>query len=318
MALTLVESAKLSRDNLQRGIIETFVQESVIMDRIPFLAINGNAYAYTTEGTLPGIEFRAVNSAYAESTGTVNQASEKLVILGGEADVDTFIQQTRSDLQDQRATQSRLKVKAAVYAYQNAFVNGDVAVDPNSFDGLKKRLVGSQVLSTPGANGFSIVGADDATRLAAFDLLDELLAAVPGINGSNGALIMNNLIRARFASAGRRAKIDLGSTTVNGKTYSTYQGIPMIDLGDTALGARILPQTETRGTSTASSSVYAVKYGEDEGDGGVTGLTNGGIMVEDLGKLQSKPAWRTRIEFFTGLAVFSGKAAARLPGALNA
>ena len=48
----------------------------------------------------------------------------------------------------------------------------------------------------------------------------------------------------------------------------------------------------------------------------MTGLTNGGVQVEDLGKLQDKPAWRTRIEFFNGLGIFGGKAAGRLRGVL--
>ena len=129
MAITLIEAAKLSRDDLQRGVIETFVQNSPLLDRIPFLEIEGNAYAYNSEGTLPGVEFRAVNGGYAESTGTVNQASEKLVILGGDADVDTFIQKTRSNLNDQRAVQTAMKVKAACYKFQDTFINGDVAVD---------------------------------------------------------------------------------------------------------------------------------------------------------------------------------------------
>ena len=72
-----------------------------------------------------------------------------------------------------------------------------------------------------------------------------------------------------------------------------------------------------QGTSHASSSIYAVKFGADEGDQAVTGLTNGGVQVEDLGQLQSKPAYRTRIEFYCGMAVFGGKAAARLKGVLN-
>ena len=49
----------------------------------------------------------------------------------------------------------------------------------------------------------------------------------------------------------------------------------------------------------------------------MTGLTNGGVMVDDLGLLQDKPVYRTRIELYAGLAVFSGKAAARLQGVLN-
>jgi hypothetical protein len=103
---------------------------------------------------------------------------------------------------------------------------------------------------------------------------------------------------------------------VTQKRVLSYNGIPILDPGDNLAGARILPQTETQGASSIASSVYAVKYGNDESDRGVTGLTNGGVMVDDLGLLQSQPVYRTRIEFYCGLAVFGGKAAARLTGIL--
>ena len=67
MAVTLAESALLSQSDLQRGVVETFVQQSVVLDRIPLMDIQGNAYAYNEEAALPGVEFRAVNAAYAES-----------------------------------------------------------------------------------------------------------------------------------------------------------------------------------------------------------------------------------------------------------
>src|SRR5829696_7159258 len=128
MAQTLAQSALLSENDLQRSVVETFVQESTILDRLPPLGIEGNAYAYNSESTLPGVEFRAVNSAYTESTGTVAQSTIGLVILGGDADVDRFIVQTRGNLNDQRQIQTGLKVKAATYKFQDAFINGDVAV----------------------------------------------------------------------------------------------------------------------------------------------------------------------------------------------
>jgi hypothetical protein len=70
------------------------------------------------------------------------------------------------------------------------------------------------------------------------------------------------------------------------------------------------------GSSSVTSSMYAVRFGQDESDGAVTGLTNGGVQVTDLGELQTKPAYRTRIEFYCGLAVFGGYGAARLKGVL--
>lgn len=311
MAVTLAEAALLSTDDLQRGVIETFVQESSILDRIPLMDIEGNAYAYNEEATLPGVAFRSVNEAYTESTGTVNQKSESLVILGGDADVDRFIVQTRGNLNDQRATQTRMKVKAASYKYQDTFINGDVAVDPKSFDGLKKRLTGAQVLDAA-TNGMGPVTAGHDF----FDALDALIAQV---NGEVDALYANKAIIGKIWSSARRlGGADFLNEELSGKRIRTYNGIPLLDVGATAAGADIIPQTETQGTAADASSIYAVNFGEDEGDQGVTGLTNGGVQVDDLGQLQEKPAYRTRIEFYCGLGVFGGKAAARLRGVLNA
>lgn len=315
MSVTLAEAAKLSPNDLQRTVVETFVMEedSVIMDRIPFLEVTGNAYAYNEEATLPGVEFRAVNAGYTESTGTVNPKTEKLTILGGDADVDVFIQKTRSNLADQRATQLRMKVKAATYKFQDTFINGDVAVDANSFDGLKKRLTGAQVI-TAGANGLPIVGENDNDRYAFFEVLDELIAAV---KGRPDALYMNSMIVARIKSAARRIGKYETSRDEFGRKIETYDGIPLLDIGTKADGTLILPQTETQGTSNVTSSIYAVRYGQDEGDRAVTGLINeDGIDVKDLGELQEKPVFRHRIEMFAGLAVF-GPGAARLKGVLN-
>ncbi|MEV8269145.1 major capsid protein [Microbacterium oleivorans] len=317
MAVTLAQAALLSENDLQRGVLEVFVQEASVLDRIPLLDIEGNAYAYNKEATLPGVAFRSVNEAYTESTGTVVQATESLVILGGDADVDTFIQQTRSNINDQRAIQTRLKVKAAAYKYQDAFFNGDVTVDPKGFDGLKKRLIGNQVIDA-GVNGLPILGSSNADIYAFFDKLDELVAAVPGLTAENGAIYAPRGLRSKVLSAGRRiGGTEMVKEDLTGKRVATWNGIPLLDPGDNLAGAQILAQNETQGTANNAASIYAVKFGEDEADAGVTGLTNGGVSVRDLGEVDDKPALRTRIEFFCGLATFGGKSAARLRGVLN-
>lgn len=330
MAVTLTQAALLSDRDLQRGVVETFVQESVVLDTLPFMPIEGNAYAYNEEGALPGVEFRAVNSGYIESTGTVNQKTESLVILGGDADVDTFIVRTRGNLNDQRATQTRMKVKAATYKFQDAFINGDVAVDANSFDGLKKRLTGTQVLDTA-TNGLPVLGADDAARHAFLDVFDQAIAAAPGAQ----VAYMNTAIRAKLLASLRRlrgnvesvgrlpAELIAGGVRVVEPRIPVYNGVALVDIGNKADGTAIIPVNETQGTATDSSSIYIVRYGEDEGDAAVTGLFNGPsatdpIDVRDLGEQDSKPVFRTRIEFFCGLAVFGGKGAARLRGVRNA
>jgi hypothetical protein len=314
MALTLAQAALLSQNDLQRGVQETFVQESPVLDRLPLLDIEGNAYAYNEEATLPGVAFRSVNEAYVESTGTVVQRTESLVILGGDADVDRFIVRTRGNLNDQRATQLAMKVKAASYKFQDVFVNGDVAVDPKGFDGLKKRLTGAQVIDAA-TNGMGpVAGAHDF-----FDVLDAGIAAVPGITGANGAIYANSKIIAKIKSSARRlGGVEMIREALTQKLIPMYNGIPLLDIGQTAAGADIIPQTETQGTSTVASSVYVVRFGEDEGDQAVSGLTNGGVDVYDLGEISEKPVYRHRLEFYCGLATFGGKAAARIRGVLSA
>lgn len=314
MAVTLAQAAILSQDQLSKAIHEMFVQESPVLDRLPLMQIAGNAYAYDVEATLPGVAFRGVNEAYVESTGTFNQLTEKLVILGGDADVDRFIQQTRSNVFDQRAEQDKLKVKAMSYKFSDSFINGDVTVDTKGFDGLKKRLTGSQVIDTA-TNGAPVLGNGGADTHGFFDKLDELLAACPNAD----ALYMNRQVRSKVISAGRRiGGVDMVKEDMTGKRVAMWQGVPMLDLGDSLTGSQIIPQTETQGSSSAASSIYAVRFGGSDGDQAVTGLTNGGVMVDDLGQLQEKPALRTRIEFYCGLALFGGKAAARLRGVLAA
>ncbi|MEU0739348.1 major capsid protein [Streptomyces sp. NPDC006134] len=296
MAITLAQSALLSQDDLQRGVIETFVQTSPILDRLPMLQVEGTHFAYNEEATLPGVEFRGVNEGYAESTGTVNQRIENLVILGGDADVDRFIAKTRSDLNDQRSVQTQMKVKAASMLFSDTFFNGDTAVNPKSFDGLRKRLTGAQVLDAGGVEPVS--GGYDF-----FDKLDALVGAVPGINAQNGAIYMNGALLAKVRSGYRRlGGGEMLMSDIVGKTAPAWNGIPMFDAGQRADGTDILPATE----------IYAVRYGNGEADQAVSGLTNGGVDAYDLGEAHDKPVYRTRVEFYCGIAVFGGRAAARL------
>ncbi|MEI5102609.1 hypothetical protein RB200_33995 [Streptomyces sp. PmtG] len=251
-----------------------------------------------------------MNEAYPESTGAVNRRIETLTILGGDADVDKFIVQTRGNLNDQRAIQTTMKVKAASIHFADQFFNGDAEVNPKGFDGLRKRLLGAQVLDAkelgPVANGYDF-----------FDALDALTAQVRGINGANGALYMNAEIRAKIVSGFRRlGGGELLPSEIAGKRTAAWNGIPLLDAGQKLDGTDVLPLTTGTG-GMQTGDIYAVRFGSSEADAAVSGLTNGGIQVTDLGESHDKPVYRTRIDFYCGLALFGGKAAARLTGVLN-
>ena len=101
--LTLLEAAKLVQDPLKRGVMEIFPRTSPVLERLPFFNVNGQAYKYNIEETLPGIAFRGINATYTESTGIVNPAVEALYILGGLSKVDRALVKTQGNVNNLRS-----------------------------------------------------------------------------------------------------------------------------------------------------------------------------------------------------------------------
>lgn len=313
MAMTLAEAQAVSPDPRLPGVLRV-LNTSNVMNRTPFEDVEGGAFTYNREATLPAAAFRAVNAGYTESTGTHTTATESLVILGGDYVVDRYLERTRSGgIGSLIAEQRDMKARSVAAKWSDTFFNGDTGADANSFNGLKVRLTGAQVISS-GANGAAI-NTDATTRSAFFNRLDELLALVPGAD----AIYANSSVLAQIRIAYRNATINSMSVddlTGRPTEVPTWQGVPILDAGKKADQTLILPQTETQGTSNIASSIYAVNFTDNLGETGVIGLTNGGVQVDPPVQLETKPSYLGRIEFYTGLALLGSQPAARLTGVL--
>jgi hypothetical protein len=298
MALTLIEAAKLETgDVIRSGIIELYAGSSSVLATLPFTDISGNALKYNREANYPGVGFRGVNEAFTASTGVINPLMEPLVIAGGDLDVDRFIIQTMGE--NQRGLHEAMKVRALGLAWTKKFFKGSMLSDPREFDGLQERITGAQLIAAGAtANGTALSLAK----------LDEAIDQV--LNPTH--LFMNKSMARKFTVAAR-------STTVGGnigwakdefgRRVMTYNDLPIMTVDLDNDGNAILPFTEacTSGTATGTS-IYILSMGGE----GVNGIQNGGIDVRDLGELQSAPVFRTRVEWFPGLAIFNGRSAARL------
>lgn len=298
MALTLLEAAKLETGDVVRSaIIELYAGSSDVLRVLPFENIAGNALKYNREGNLPGVGFRGVNESYTPSTGVLNPMTEPLVIAGGDLDVDRFIVQTMGA--GIRSRHEAMKVRALGLAFTRKFLKGDQESDPREFDGLQKRVVGSQLIaagSTANGTALSLSKLDEA--------IDQTL------NPTH--LIMNRSLARRLTVAARTTTVGGNISWTKdgfGRRLMQYNDLPILTVDLDGEGSAILPFTEaaTSGTATATS-IYVVSIGMD----GVTGIQNGGIDVRDLGELQSAPVWRTRVEWYTGIAAFNGRAVTRL------
>lgn len=298
MALTLVEAAKQETGIVKRrAIIELYARSSDVLQMIPFANIEGNALSYNLEETLPGISFRGVNEAFTEDAGVINPMTETLSIAGGDLDVDRFIIRTMG--MSQRSVREAMKVKSLALTWTKKFFKGSNQTDPREFDGLQARLSGSQLIAAGAtANGTPLSLAK----------LDELIDAVD----SPTHLIMNKAMRRRLTVAARTTSVG-GYVTYTqdafGRKLTQYNDLPILIAEQDSTGVDILGFTESATSGTATgTSIYAVNFSE----GMLSGIQNGGIDVRDLGELDTKPVWRTRVEWFCGLTLTHPKAAARL------
>lgn len=298
-AMNIVEYSKAlnNGEDLKRGIIEMYAGSSSILAALPMIQIQGNALKYNVETQYPGVGFRGVNESWTPSTGIINSLVEALVITGGELDVDVFLVKTMGA--GRRAIEEASKVRALALAWTNKFINGNTASDPREFDGLQTRITGSQLLSAGStANGAAL----------SLEKMDELLDQVD--NPTH--LIMNRKMARRFSAAARTPAVSGYVTWTKdqlGQRVMQYNDIPILTVDKDNNDADILGFDEpaSSGTDTATS-IYAVSMGPN----GLCGLQNGTIDVRDLGELQSQPLMRTRVEWYTGMAIFNGRSAARL------
>ncbi len=259
------------------------------------MEVTGTAVTYNREASMPAATFYDVGDTWAEATPTFTSVTTALKIVGGDADVDNFLQATYADPNDIEAETIANRAKAVAHKFLDAFYNGDVAVDAKGFDGLTKAIPAGQTISA-GANGGALT----------LDQMDQTIDLVKP--GRPDALLMSKRTRRKL-SALRRASGNLLETDVDqfGRRALFYDGIPLV-VDD------FVPDTQTKGSSGAiCSSIYAVKFGQGIG---VMGLEHGGIQIETIGELETKDATRHRIKWYAGLAVFSELGTARLEGIL--
>lgn len=292
MAISKSEAAKLSNDLLLRGVIETVVKESSLLNHLPFMQVTGTAVTYSREATMPAAAFYEPGDTWAEATPTFSQHTAHLAILGGDADVDNFLQATYSDANDIEAEVIANRAKAVAHAFSDSFFNGDTGTNPKSFDGLHTLIPASQTISA-GANGAALT----------LDMVDELIDRVRP--GKPELLFMSKRSRRKLKDL-RRSSGSVLETSINqfGQQVEMYEGIPIV-VDD------FISDTRTLGSGSNLTSIYAVKFGQGAG---VLGLEHGDITVERVGELESKDATRTRIKWYCGLGLFNELGAAKLVG----
>jgi hypothetical protein len=300
MPLLRVEAEKLSNNDLLRGVIEEVIDKEDLFAVLPFVKTDGKAYVYNRENGVVEAEFLDPNDIVPEGAAKFTEVVTKVRILAHDVDVDKFLSGTMSDTTEQVAVQLAAKAKGLARKYRKTLVIGDNTANPKEFDGL-------QVLVA--ANAAQNISAGTNGGALTLGLLDELLDSVP--NGADVLLMRPGTIRAFRAlvrQAGGNTAVDLMIEDF-GRPMLTHNGVPILE-------NEFIP-VAAQGTATDTCSVYAIRLNETDGLHGLYAGPNAGMVVEPIGTVQNKDAFRWRVKWYAGLALKSTRSASRLVGITN-
>ncbi|MFC8925229.1 major capsid protein [Streptomyces albidoflavus] len=316
MAVTLAQAKLNTQDDVDLMVIDEFRKSSWLLDNLPFDDVvnpaGGGAtltYGYTRLITQPTAAFRAINSEYEKTEVTRQRYTTDLKVLGGAFQIDRVLASMGPAASGEVSLQMSQKIKAANATFSDAVINGDSAVDADSFDGLDKALAGSSTeLPVGTATGYDWSAVNSqVSGIAALKHLRRLYAK---LDGAPTALLMNADALAALETIGDFVS-QLGTLDAFGRTITTWRGVPLIDLGAKA-GSNdpVIPTNAEEGTT----DIYAVRIGLD-GFHGIS--TTGGALVRQwLPDFTSAGAVKTgEVEMGpVGVALKATKAAAVLRG----
>jgi hypothetical protein len=299
MPLLVTEAAKLSLQQLERGVIEEIIDKDEFFALVPFMYVNGKAYVYNREHTLTEADFLSSYDPVNEGGMTFTEVTTALKIMAGDVDMDKFLLATQSDHNNQLAIQLAGKAKGLGRGFRRALIQGNTSVNPKSFDGLASLCDPSQVILAD-VNGAPLT-------LAMLDELKELVKL-----GAD-ALIMRRstwrAVRALLRSFnGNQAEMMMIENF--GHPVHAYDGTPVL-LND------FIPSNETCGANNATTSIYAIRLNETDGFHAIYGGPSAGIQVENIGTIQNKDAVRYRMKWYVGTALKGTLSLARLAGITN-
>jgi hypothetical protein len=307
-SVTLAESAKLSLDDLVAGVIMNVITVNELFEALPFDGIEGNSLAYNRENVLGDVMMAGVGTAItAKNAATFTKINSGLTTIIGDAEVNGLIQATRSgEGNDQTAVQVASKAKSCGRKFQDQMINGDGTGD--NMTGMLALVSAGQKVA---AGNAAVNGA-----VLSFADLDALLDLVTDKDGQVDYIMMNSRTRraylALLRSLGGTSPADI-YTMPSGKTLPAYRGIPIFRND-------YIPITQTVGTSTNCTTIFAGTLDDGSRTHGMAGLTaskEAGMQIKYVGEKETADESITRITWYCGLALFSDKGLAAITGVTN-
>lgn len=336
MALTLLDSNRNRKDDLAKGIVETFVQECDILKKLPIATIGTVETSSRRSNSLPTVGWRKRGESPGAVTGGAHDiVSDAVFDMAGQIDIDKADYMDKALSENPLITRTREAVKGMAWTFNSAFINGDHATDEDMFEGIKVRIANLASSQTTYANTSS--AQLDMKQSAApsnaemFQWLDRIDDAIYSLDGHQADAIFTHadVVKA-LRSVQRRLGINKDnqsvmephvegshkrrtSATATTKPVTEYNGIPVYDVGLAADQSTDIIATETI-NSVETRPIYLLKLGEPY----LTGIQQYALDVTKPEKLPDGVTYRVTVDWPVGLKDVHPKFGAVLKGQLVA
>jgi hypothetical protein len=321
--ITLAQLAQVETDPMKKFIELMILRECKVMQTLPFENVTSLKVGAQWWETLPtGGAWRSLNEGYSSSEdGQLGGGEEALFGFGTDITFDRVLEQVKNVVRDPIQLQTEGKLKSMTLDWNYAFINGDPAVDPKQFAGLKKRVAALPARQTINFTAGATDAALDPTASAAnarrfFDILEQ------GWRYCNQGRVSEILCNEDFILGLARACrymqtqgnfLDVTQDTF-GRDLVTWRGKPLTDMGmKKDMSTEVMGyEAGLDGTASAAMSVYMASY--DPSDG-LYGIQLNDMTVYDPlngGEMETKPSKLRRVDWWNGLANFGRYSIVRL------
>lgn len=330
-ALTLAQYAQTQKQDLVKGVYYGLAREGVVLDILKFRSTNGRLAetGMRSDGVIEP-DWIDLGGAIASKTTDLKPLSYSVFEMAVHLDIPEPLNTNTADkLSKDQTIQAKAAIKGAAYSVNDAFINGDHAVNGKQFEGLNKLVAGMDSAQTVGATELDISsgGADSAAR---FNVIDRMLAAHDAceghkpthafINATTSLKIRSILMREKLLGdhhnwLDETMQVNDPRRSLNSpatKPSFVFDGVPYYVIGKKAdQSTEIIGNTYTEGGSTAAATrIFYIKADEEN----VEGLMAEAIDVKEIGILEDTDVRRWRLKGLLGLGVWGPRSIVKLQG----
>ncbi len=316
--LSSTQAEYLDKDLVLKGVCEWIVKESPIIGMLPEKEVQGNAYKYNVELTLPTVSWLDSGDQIVENTGTIGQRTTDVYTMIGDADTDKAKIKTNST-QDPETIDVAMKSKAMAHEFETTFIRGQTSTvgTTKQFKGLLRMLAELESASTTDLDGSTDPGAGNNEQVIAVHATSGALtlaymdALIDSIKpGKPDLLLMSRRSRRKLnalqrASGGGVIMVDIKEF---GLSMPSYDMVPIyvsdfmpdnIQNGaSSVLTIASYDPNVVRAADYDNTVIFALQFGQDK----VCGLQAGPLTHERETFIENKNVIRNRFSWLCGAA----------------